>query len=402
MIKEKNRSDIAIIINSKHYTYSELLNDVCDLRCNTNFPKHKKVIIIKEKSIYKQLIYFIAYSGSKYIPLIVAPDMCKLNINLLDLNIPKNAHMAVLSSGTTGVSKIYFRSFESWYNFFDIQNSIFKITAKSRIFVNGNLSFTGNLNMYLAILFAGATIVTTDNFNAKNWYEHIVNFKVNSIYLIPSKLKLFTKIKNQICDEINTIIAGSQSFNLKDLADLKKMYPKSLFILYYGSSELSYITYITDKGIKNNENIIGRPFPNVNLHLDNGEIIVNTPYGVEGLEMPYSSGDLGYLDENGDLYFLGKKENILNIHGRKISPEKVEKFLLEVKGIEQSFVTIDEREILTAYLVLDKDWLKKVEKREILNIIKEHLNQALERFEIPKVFIFKENLEKTDSGKLKR
>lgn len=73
--------------------------------------------------------------------------------------------MAVMTSGTSGENKLLFRTFESWYDYFPIQNEIFHITPESRLFMQGSLAFTGNMNLYMAQLSAGATILSEDRFD---------------------------------------------------------------------------------------------------------------------------------------------------------------------------------------------------------------------------------------------
>ena len=54
-----------------------------------------------------------------------------------------------------------------------LQNEIFGIKETSRLFVQGSLAFTGNLNLYLAQFFAGAVIIAENTFSPKKWLDRI-------------------------------------------------------------------------------------------------------------------------------------------------------------------------------------------------------------------------------------
>jgi acyl-CoA synthetase (AMP-forming)/AMP-acid ligase II len=50
------------------------------------------------------------------------------------------------------------------------------------------------------------------------------------------------------------------------------------------------------------------------------------------------TGDLGYLDETGRLVLTGRASNVINVGNEKVSPEDVERTLLEVRGVSDAGV----------------------------------------------------------------
>lgn len=402
ILKDKPRNREAVIINGNVHTYGELYDEAIKLRSTFRVGEKKSVFVIKEDGIWHQLLYFFACSGTKHVPLIVASDS-KLSTgdDIFDIDVPDNSVMAVMTSGTTGVPKILFRDYESWGDFFPIQNEIFGIDADSRMFVQGSLAFTGNLNLYMGHLFAGGTIVAEDKFYPEQWESIILNNNVNTIYLIPSKLLLLNRVCKHTNDNIKIIISGSQSLGREDAERLKEIFPDVHITLYYGASELSYVTYVRDEDMTDERNLIGRPFPGVKVYVRNEEIYVDTPYHAEGVEVPCTLKDSGRMDEDGNLYFLGRTDDIVNIRGRKISMVKVENALMEIDYVENAAVvalpkTVADNEknmeILTAYVKLSDDTKKSGD-------IKRLLAQRLSAYEIPKRFIYVDELPKNVSGK---
>lgn len=97
--------------------------------------------------------------------------------------------MGALTSGSTGIPKVLFRTYESWAEFFTIQNKVFNINSNSKMFFNGPLSFTGNLNSILGVIYERGTLISISGFNPRKWLKALRNFKVTNIYLDACKIK---------------------------------------------------------------------------------------------------------------------------------------------------------------------------------------------------------------------
>lgn len=394
ILKQQKLHKYALIINSQKYTYLDLINKIEHLRKQIN-KYERSHIFIYEDSILEQLCKFIAYSGTNIVPIIATKISKHQNFKIN--HISQNACMGVMTSGSTGQSKILWRNFSSWADFFPIQNNIFNINQDTIIFCQGSLAFTGNLNIYMSILFIGGTIVATEKFAPKTWLNLMKNNLVNAIYMIPSKLLLLPKYLKEPNTHITTIISGSQSMGKSQAQLLKKIYPQSQITLYYGASELNYISYIKDTEMTEDNTSIGKPFPNIKISIKNDEILVDTPYAIEDISLPYSLKDKGYIDDKNNLHFLGRSDDICNLNGLKISRYKIENLLKEKLHLEEVAVEIIHQnniDILVAF-VSNK---KLPNKSEIISI----LHHDLSEYEIPKKFIKLTNLPKNESGKIDR
>ena len=140
LIKRQKTKKEALIVDGTSYTYGKLVMMAESLAGrwsaeNRNLCKSDKkrpiVHIIKEKDIVTQLVSFLACYVNGEIPLIVPYDNKSFeNGQFLDnMEVPENVCMAVSTSGTTGMPKIYFRTYESWAEYFPIQNEIFMING---------------------------------------------------------------------------------------------------------------------------------------------------------------------------------------------------------------------------------------------------------------------------------
>ena len=391
----------AIIINGDRYTYGKLYVLVQDARARLPQVAEKHLYPIRETGILKQLVLFLACAGTNQVPVIVPADS-KLEVTdpLFDTPVPERAVMAVMTSGTTGIPKILFRSFESWADFFAIQNAVFGVDADSRLFVQGSLAFTGNLNLYMGQLAAGGTLIAEDVFLPGKWEQAMARERANGIYLIPSKLLMLPRVFKGVNANIRTIISGSQSLGRKDAEVLKKIFPNTEITLYYGASELNYITYVKSADMTEERNLIGKPFPGVRVFIQDDEMYVDNAFHVENITVPYSLKDSGRMDLQGNFYFLGRTDDIVGVRGRKVSMMKIENALEEVAGITEAAVVLLPKEkdadmpaeIVSAFVT--------VEGTDVPENLRQQLKEKLADFEIPKRVIVLEAFPKNTSGKV--
>ena len=301
-------------------------------------------------------------------------------------NNPSNI-FAVTTSGSTGTPKILRRTFESWADFFPTQNRIFRVDETTKLFMHGNLNFTGNLNAFLATLDAGGTIVTTEKFFPRRWLELVRD--ATAIYLVPTKLVLLTT--GAPLENIRSIFTGSQVLTKAQSLSLMKKFPAAEIFLYYGASELSFVTYkkISADNAGDVQNL-GKPFDGVKIFIRDGLIYVDTKLSVLGVENPCTVGDAGFVDENGDLIFRGRGEDFINRGGVKIFASAVENKLLTIDGVTAAAVTkipdVTRGENFVAFVVG--------------NVNKKIIRQALSPAELPREIIFVDELPLNSAGKV--
>jgi long-chain acyl-CoA synthetase len=112
------------------------------------------------------------------------------------------------------------------------------------------------------------------------------------------------------------------------------------------------------------------------------------------------TGDLFRMDEDGYLYFVARKDDIIKTRGEKVSPKEVENVLYRLDGVlEAAVMGVSDPilgEAVKAAVVLKKG----------VNITEEDLRRFcarnLEDFMVPKIVEFRESLPKTETGKIKK
>ena len=391
MLAAQPQEKMALVDDAASFTYGELVQAARSLRAGADFSQ--PAMFIHEDTIAGQLLQFVAYSGTATRPIIATELSKKQHFEVKE--IPSKACMGVMTSGSTGKSKLLWRDYHSWADFFPEQNRVFGVDDSTIIFCQGSLAFTGNLNIYMGVLAAGGTLIVTEKFRPKHWLELIHQYDVNTIYLIPSKLLLLPKFMSEPNEQIRSIISGSQTMGRQEADKLLGVFPVAEITLYYGASELNYITYIKDKDMTEDRTVIGKPFAGVEITIHQEEIFINTPYHVEEIAMPFSLKDRGYLDEHGLLHFLGRTDDICNVNGRKVSSVKVAAALTDLPGVVEAAVLskhVGDADVLVAFVAASASF----SKQELVKLLRE----SLEDYELPKQFVFLESLPRNESGKI--
>ena len=112
------------------------------------------------------------------------------------------------------------------------------------------------------------------------------------------------------------------------------------------------------------------------------------------------TGDLFRMDDEGFLYFVGRKDDIIKSRGEKVSPKEVENVLYALAGIKEAAVVGVPDEVLgraLKALIVKADDVE-IEAREIIA----HCLSRLEDFMVPRLIEFRDALPKTNTGKIRR
>lgn len=339
------------------YTYAAVCRQMKAYARRLQGRSRSTLLIVRQDPV-EQLIAFLGAETAGWVPILGHPDLSpaaadelcrvrqigwiddgKLRPGCLSAPVPfRSVCMGVFSSGSTGLPKLYYRTYESWAGFIPEQNRAFQINGDTLAFVEGSMSFTGNLSVWSSVVYAGGTLLIATSLHSRLWAEALERYPVTLIYLVPVKLKLLLGRLQHPSRTVRTVMAGSQLLEGPAARRLKHFFPESQLWLYYGASELDYITWLTYEELLAHPGSVGRPCPGVTVECRDGLIYVDTPYHVEGLAQPCTLGDRGYFDEDGYLIFQGRSGQVINKGGFTLSCCRVEQALLQTEGIADACV----------------------------------------------------------------
>ncbi|MCF0115200.1 MAG: AMP-binding protein, partial [Erysipelotrichaceae bacterium] len=117
----------------------------------------------------------------------------------------------------------------------------------------------------------------------------------------------------------------------------------------------------------------------------------------------YHTGDTAWMDEDGYIWFVGRIDDVIKSSGYRIGPFEIESVIMELPYVLECGVSAVPDEIRGQVVKASIVLVKGVEgteelKKEIQNYVKEHTAP----YKYPRVVVFKDELPKTISGKIKR
>ena len=252
--------------------------------------------------------------------------------------------------------------------------------------------------------------------------------KVSSVLPNESRKKIFSEIHDFFGGRLRMIICGA--------AALQKQTAKDFFsygipvIIGYGLTECSPII-ICNNDISPTVDTVGKPLPGVQIKIVDpdengiGEISVKGPMVMKGyyknkaqtdrvmIEGWFYTGDLGFMDKNGNYHITGRCKNVIvTANGKNIYPEELEYYLSKENVIGECVVYSEGDDIISVEILpCMEDVKKKLRKEnptddEIHSAVKEAVrgvNKTLPGYKrIRKVTIRKEAFDKTSTHKIKR
>jgi len=198
----------------------------------------------------------------------------------------------------------------------------------------------------------------------------------------------------------------------------------------YGMTEASPATHANPFSGTRKIGSVGLALPNTEMKIvevddytkivpigEEGEIMIKGPQVMKGYwnkpeetanqikDRWLLTGDIGKLDEDGYLYIVDRKKDMINISGFKVYPRELEDVLFEHEAIENAAVIgipnpeLKGSENVKAYIVLKEGYQ---ESEEIEKKIKEFCRKNVAPYKVPKFIEFRKELPETLVGKVLR
>ena len=111
------------------------------------------------------------------------------------------------------------------------------------------------------------------------------------------------------------------------------------------------------------------------------------------------TGDLGYLDEDGHLYFKGRKKRVIKVQGAMVFPQEIEELVEHIPGVKRACAVgvEDSRKGSVIKLFVIKD---NIDEDELRNTILDTAKKNLDKWSIPEQVVFLDDFPKTPIGKV--
>jgi len=331
------------------------------------------------------------------------------------------------TSGTTGKPKGAMLSNRNILSNADSGRRTINVTAKDRgiVFLPMFHSFTFSIGVMLP-MYVGASIVLIKSLKPfSNIFKQVLTKRVTVFFGIPDVYNALAKAKLpwyfMWFNRIRAFISGAAALQSKTLDAMAKRFKRATLLEGYGLSEASPAvcmnTFEKQKVGSVGTALYSYEMKIVNENMEElprgeiGDIIVRGDNVMQGyLNRPEATaetivngwlltGDMGYMDEEGFLFIVDRKKDLIISKGINIYPREIEEVIDTFPGIQASAVigVVDEKsgEIPVAYVELEED----VSTLDEVGL-KKHLREHLANYKLPKHIHVIESLPKNATGKV--
>jgi amino acid adenylation domain-containing protein len=354
--------------------------------------------------------------------------------NLVPTPDKKNLAYVIYTSGSTGKPKACMLPHQALSNRLLWMQDRYPITADDRVLQKTPFSFDVSVWEFFWPLMAGATLVMAKPKGHKSpkYIIGIINrFNVTVCHFVPSMFNIFLSEPCSIsCKSLRFVFTSGESLKYCLIQHFLNHFDCRLINLYGPTEAAIDVTYWECEKRKDEKVFIGKPIANTSiLILDEqlrtvprgeiGEIYIggiglafgylNNPKLTEQRFIPnpttqvqspilYKTGDLGKLNTDGNIEYHGRLDYQVKLRGLRIELGEIESLLMEMAGIKEAVVVVQELTNSNPRLVAYINAAPGI----VSNEIKNYLARKLPEYSIPQFIVFMKALPISAHGKLDR
>lgn len=296
----------------------------------------------------------------------------------------------------------------------------------------------GTANIMTA-LWAGRKIVVLRQFDPKEWLEAVQKEQVTHAFVVPTMMKQLIDhpdFARYDLSSLQNLSYGGAPMPFPVIRKAIEMFPKTTgFVNAFGQTETtSTLTVLgpedhrldgppeeVERNLKRLTSV-GKPLPDVEVRVldeenrdlppnEIGEIVIRTPRVMKGYAGQESATaalldpdgwlhtrDMGYVDEDGYIYLVGRKDDIIIRGGENIAPAEIEAVLHAHPAVDEAAVIgvpdVDWGQKIAAFVALRPGQSTTAEE------LIEFCRQRLASFKKPELIRFVDALPKNPLGKI--
>lgn len=190
----------------------------------------------------------------------------------------------------------------------------------------------------------------------------------------------------------------------------------------YGLTECSPVVTVTPTHIETYKGAIGLPLPSTDIKLldedgnevaigQSGEMYIRGPQVMVGyLNKPdatseilkdgwLATGDIAKMDEQGYFYIVDRKKDMILVSGFNVFPNEIEEVATQHDGVLEAAAIGIPHEVTGEAIKL---FIVKKNTNVTQEQIIKHCKEFLTGYKVPKIIVFKDELPKTNVGKILR
>lgn len=349
------------------------------------------------------------------------------------IDFPAGDDLAVImfTTGTTGVSKGVVHTQRSMLATIDNMMYGTKLKAGTDILTPGPMNHSGPIRkMAMAGVNGGAAIILNGLKNIRSFFDALAQAQSPiGCSLVSSALSVIFAVTGdkigEYAEKIDFVISDGEPLLEVNRQRLRRLLPNARLYCNYGSTEAGSVCMYDYNLLPGKKNCIGREGPNAHvLTVDDdgipfqsspdhpgrlaakGSLVMKGYWNAPELtaEVMHDgmvcTNDLGYIDEEGFIYILGRQGDVINVGGLKVAPTEVEEIALSYPTVADC-ICLPMDDAISGKAVK----LCVVPKQgEVLNAreLREYLMRHLENYKVPKRIVTIDAVPRTYNGKSDR
>lgn len=263
------------------------------------------------------------------------------------------------SSGTTGQPKGIMHSHQVRANYGTLFASIFRMTPESVVLHAGAIIFNGAFVTLMPSFCLGSAFVLGESFDAESFIETIERERVTHVMLVPTQIIALlnsTSFTPERVGSLECILSLGAPLHLEHKERLHRRLPGRFYELY-GVTE-GFMVILDKNDFERKPDSVGAPTPFFEVRIvdeggrdkpagEVGEIVGRSPLAMQGYygrpdltrevikEGWIYSGDLGYLDEDGYVFLVDRKKDMIISGGVNVYPRDIEEVIARHSAVRE-------------------------------------------------------------------
>ena len=274
------------------------------------------------------------------------------------------------------------------------------------------LFHVSGLSILMRSLYNGTAMTIMESYHEEQVLQCIHDGRINMMSLVPTILKnLEPRI---IHHQLRVILLGGE-FIPRPLVDacVEKQLP---IYKTYGMTE-TFSQSVTMPVLLNLNKLdsVGKPLPRMTVHIVNpdvdgvGEIHLNGPMVMRGyinrepIHGDFNTDDMGYVDEDGFLYILNRRTDLIISGGENIYPKEIEDTVYAMQGVKECAVipVADTKWGQVPALFVAFDDIDAL-GTDLKMIVRDYISSKLAKYKVPKYITIMDALPRNGTGKIMR
>jgi acyl-coenzyme A synthetase/AMP-(fatty) acid ligase len=330
--------------------------------------------------------------------------------------LPKDTAVILFTSGSTGHPKGVCVSAADLDQRCRVEQEWFVLSADDAVLGVLPLNFDVGLMQLLGSLYAGAHHVLASSWLPADIIKTIERWCINGLAMSPMVWRSLLKTKDhqqlfQVLNRLRYVTLSGGTLDVATLGYIVEQLTSACLIKTYGQTEMFRIASLKVKAGSRLDSV-GPAYTGVTIRIED-ESGSSLPVGLEGevvarglgcmggyindaiFRDEIRTGDLGFLDEQGNLVIRGRKNEMIKIFDQRVFPNDVANSVQEILSLSPVYIVVSDDD--EPYLIAVLERAKTDKSAEELM---QHIRQKLASYLVPKRLLLLDEIPATATGKI--